>query len=86
MRRKSYLNTQISLLQVKFSRHYSSLIGCVSRVKTRLASVGVVQICSPYSAQLSSHSFVIIRIKKFSRTYKRIWSFSTNGCFSLYGA
>ena len=48
----SYVNTQISLLEVKFSRIYSSLIGCMSSVKTRLALVGVSQICSPQSAQL----------------------------------
>jgi len=57
----SYVNTQISLLEVKFSRIYSSLIGCMSSVKTRLALVGVSQICSPYSAQLSCHSFISIR-------------------------
>jgi len=60
----SYVNTQISLHEVKFSRHYSSLIGCISGVKTRLALVGVSQICSPQSAQLSCHSFVIIRISR----------------------
>ena len=55
------LNTQISLLQVEFSRHYLSLIGCISRVKTPFASVVVSQVCSPYSAQLSFYSFVSIR-------------------------
>ena len=49
----SYVNTLISLLQVKFSRHYSSQIGCMSSLKTRLALVGVSQFSSPYSAQLS---------------------------------
>jgi len=56
--------TQILLLQVKFSKHYSSLIGSVSSVKTRLSSFGVSQVCSPYSAELSSHSFVTIRISR----------------------
>jgi len=60
----SYVNTQISLFQVKFSRHFSSLIGCMSSVKTRLALVGVSQICSPYSSQWSCHSFVITRISR----------------------
>jgi hypothetical protein len=58
----SDVNTQISLLQVEFSMHSSSLIGCMSCVKTRLASFGVGQVCSPYSSQLSCYSFVIIRI------------------------
>jgi len=49
----SYENTQISLHQVEFSRQYMSLIGCMSSVKTRLASVGLSHVCSPYSAQLS---------------------------------
>jgi len=66
----SFVNTQISLLQVKFSRHYSSLIGCGSSVKKRLASVGVSQVCSPYSAQLSSYSFIIIRISKLFHNKK----------------
>jgi len=42
----SDVNTQISLLQEELSMHYSSLIGCMSSVKTRLASVGVSQVCS----------------------------------------
>jgi len=67
----SYVNTQISLLQVKFSRHYSSLIGCMSSIKTRLALVEVSQISSPYSAQLSCYSFVIVRI---SRLFQNIWT------------
>jgi len=45
----SYENTLISVLQVEFFRQYSSLIGCMSSVKTRLDSVGVSQVCSPYS-------------------------------------
>jgi len=49
----SYENTQISLHEVKFSRQYSSLIGCMSSVKSRLASLGLSQTCSPYSAHLS---------------------------------
>jgi len=44
--------------------HYSSVIGCMTRVETLLASVGVSQICSPYSPQLSCYSFVIIRISR----------------------
>jgi len=60
----SYVKTQISLLQVEFSRHYSSLIGCMSFVKTLVASVEVTQVCSPYSAQLSCYSFVNIRISR----------------------
>jgi len=60
----SYVNTQISLLQLKFSRYYSYLIGCISSVKTRLASVGVSQVYSPYSAHFGGHSFVIIRISR----------------------
>jgi len=40
---------QISLLQVELSMHHSSLDGCMSSVITRLASVGVSQVCSPYS-------------------------------------
>jgi len=60
----SYVNTHTSLFQVQFSRHYSSLIGCMSSVKTRLALVGISQICSPHSAQLNCHSYVIIRISR----------------------
>ena len=60
----SHVNTQISLLQVELSMHYSSLIGCMSRIKTHLASFGVRQVCSPYSVQLSFYSFVIIRISR----------------------
>ena len=60
----SEVNTQISLLQVELSMHYSSLIGCMSRIKTRLASVGVSQFCSPCSVQLSCYSFVIILISR----------------------
>jgi len=49
----SKVNTQISLLQERHvSSHYSSQIGCVSSVKTLVASVGVTRVCSPYSAQL----------------------------------
>jgi len=58
----SDVNTQISLLQVQFSSHYLSPIGCMSSFKTLLASVGVSQVRSPYSAQLIWYSFVIIRI------------------------
>jgi len=58
----SDVNTQISLLQVLFARLFSSLIDCLSSVKTLLASVGVSQVFSPLSAQLSSYSFEIIRI------------------------
>jgi len=58
----SGVNTQISLLQVEFSRHYLSLIGSILKVKTLLASVGLSQVCSPYSAQLSCYSIVSIRI------------------------
>jgi len=58
----SDVNTQLSFLEVEFSRHYLSLIGCMSSVKTLLASVGVRQVWSPYSAQLSCYSFVSIRI------------------------
>ena len=36
----------------------------MSSVTTLLASVVVSQVCSPYSSQLSSYSFVIIRISK----------------------
>jgi len=50
----SDINTQISLLQVEFTWHYLSLIGCMLSVRTILVSVGVSQVCSPYSAQLSS--------------------------------
>jgi len=64
IRRMSEVNTQISLLQVELSMHYSSLIGCMSRIKTRLASVGVIQFCSPCSVQLSCYSFVIILISR----------------------
>jgi len=64
IRQISYVNIQISLIQVKFSRHNSSLIGCMTSVKTRLALVEVSQICSPYSAQLSCNSFVIVRISR----------------------
>jgi len=55
-------NTQISLLHVEFSRHFSYQIGCMSSVTTLLASVVVSQVCSPYSAHLRYYSFVIIRI------------------------
>jgi len=58
----SGVNTQISLLHVDFSRHYLSLIGCMWSVKTLLFSVGVSQVCSPYSWQLCCYSFVSIRI------------------------
>jgi len=58
----SHVNTQISLHQVEFSRHFSYQIGCMSSVKTLLVSVGVSQVCSPYSAQLRCYSFVSIRI------------------------
>ena len=51
------VNTQISLLQVQFSRHYLSLIGCMSSVKTLLALGGVSQVSSPYSAQLICYYF-----------------------------
>jgi len=67
----SDVNTQISLLQVEFSMHYSFLIGCISSVKKRLAAVGVRQVCGSYSAQLSCFSFIIIRCQYFSRTNKR---------------
>jgi len=66
----SEVNTQISLLQVELSMHYSSLIGCMSRIKTRLASVGVSQVCSPCSVQLSCYSFVIIRISRLFENKK----------------
>jgi len=56
------VNTQILFLQVEYSRHYLFLIGCMSSVKTLLASVGVSQVCSSYSAQLGCYSFVSIRI------------------------
>jgi len=61
---KTYVGckNQISLLQVQFSRHLSSLFGCMSSVKTRLASVRLSQVYIPYSAQLRRYSFVIIRI------------------------
>jgi len=62
MRRMSDVNTQISLLQVEFTRHYLSLIGCMLSVKKILVSVGVSQVCSPYSAQLSSYYYVSVRI------------------------
>jgi hypothetical protein len=69
----SYVNTQISLLQVQFSRHYLFLIGCMPSVKTRLSLVGVSQICSPYSAKLCCHSFVIIRISRlFQYKYRNL--------------
>jgi len=58
----SDVNTQITLLQVECSSHYFFLIGCMSSVKTLLASVGVSQVCSPYSEQLSCYSFLSIRI------------------------
>jgi hypothetical protein len=32
------------------------------KCQTNLVSVGVSEVCSPYSAQLSSHSYVSIRI------------------------
>jgi len=64
MRRMSDVNTQISLLQVELSMHYSSLVGCMSRIKTRLASVWGSQVCIPYSVMLSCYSFVIIRISR----------------------
>jgi len=51
------VNTQTSLLQVEFSRHFLSLIGCMSSVKTLLALGGVSQNSSPYSAQLIFYSF-----------------------------
>ena len=70
VRSMSDVNTQISLLQVEFSMHYSSVIGCMSRIKTRLASVGVSQVCSPYSIQLSCYSFVIIRISRLFENKK----------------
>jgi len=66
----SEVNTQISLLQVELSMHYSSLIGCMSRIKTRLASVGVSEVCSPCSVQLSCYSFVIIRISRLFENKK----------------
>ena len=43
----------------------------MSSVTTLLASVGVSQVCSPYSSQLSSYSFVIIRISK-TRTFNEL--------------
>jgi len=50
----SNVNKQKSLLQVrKFSRHYSPQNGCMSIVKKRVASVGVSQVCSPFTAHLS---------------------------------
>jgi len=58
----SDVNKHISLFEVQFSRHLSSLIGCMSSVKTRLSSVRLSQVCSPYSAQSRCYSFVIIRI------------------------
>jgi len=56
------VHTQISLLQVEFSKNFSSQIDCISRVKTLPVSVGVSRDSIQYSAQLSSYSFVIIRI------------------------
>jgi len=58
----------------------------MSSVKTLVASVGVSQVGSPYSAQLRCYSFIIIRISRFSRTYKRTWSIRANRGFSLYEA
>jgi len=66
----SEVNTQISLLQVELSMHYSSLIGCMSRIKTRLASVGVSEVCCPCSVELSCYSFVIIRISRLFENKK----------------
>jgi len=61
-RSMSDLYTQISLLQLEFFKHFSSQIDCLSSVKTLLLSAGVSRESSPYSAQLSSYSFLVIRI------------------------
>jgi len=83
----SGVNTHISLIQVYFSRHYLFLIGCMSRVKTLLASVGLGQVCSPYSAQLSCHSMIwfgtcINTIKLIVERHKAFYSVgsSNNWC------
>jgi len=69
----SDVNTQISLLHVDFSRHYLSLFGCMSSVKTLLFLVGLRQVCSPYSAQLRCYSFVSIRISwLFKKKYTNL--------------
>jgi len=81
IRLMSDVNTQISLLHVDFSRNYLSLMGCMWSVKKLLLSVGLRQVCSPYSAQLSCYSFVSTRI-----SWLWIWSFRANGVFSLYWA
>jgi len=62
----SDVNTQISLFQVEFSRHYLSLIGCISSVKTLLVSVGVSQVCSPL--------FSTVKLL-FFRKYKNFMTF-----------
>jgi len=60
----SYVHTQISLLQVEFSRYYSSLIGWISKCQNTSSFGCSKSSCSPYSAQLSCYSFVIIRISR----------------------
>jgi len=80
----SDVNTKISLFHVEFSRY--CLWSAVCCVKTLLASVGVSQVCSPYSAQLCCYSFVTIRISWLFENNRRIWSFRANSGFSLYWA
>jgi len=58
----------------------------MSSIKTLLASVGVSHVCSPYSAQLSCYSFLIIRISRLLGTNKGISSFRANGGFCFYWA
>jgi hypothetical protein len=50
-------------------RLYSSHLGCMAIVKTRLPSVRVSHVSSPYAAQISCKSFVIIRISKLVESH-----------------
>jgi hypothetical protein len=51
------------------SRPYLSQMGCMSSAKPRLLLVGANHVCSPYSPQYSSKSFVIIRISSLIKSH-----------------
>jgi len=61
----SYLNTQISLLQGKFFRHYLSLIVCMTSVKTSLAVVGVIK----FVADIQQDKLPFVRNYTYFKTF-----------------
>jgi len=54
---KTYVGCKYTI-SITSSGIYLSLIGCMWSVKTNLVSVGVSQVCSPYSVQLCCYSYV----------------------------